>query len=138
MWNYNYNNEMYHYGIKGMKWGVRRSKEELRYDRYSIMSTLNRNLKDVNTPNGVKVKKISTHSLDQIEKRADRKVSSKDVLNALTKPLHIGDVKVDKSGLPSIRYIGNDATVNVNPDNGVIVTVWKTGSKAKRKYSQKG
>jgi hypothetical protein len=121
-----------------MKWGVRRSKEELRYDRYSIMATLNRNLKNVNTPNGVKVNKISIHSLDQIEARSDRKVSSKDVLNALSKPLYIGDVKIDKSGLPSIRYIGSKATVNVNPDNGVIATVWKTGHRAIRKYSKKG
>lgn len=32
MWRYDYN-ELYHYGIKGMRWGVRRSKEELAKQR---------------------------------------------------------------------------------------------------------
>ena len=27
MWSYNYTNELYHYGVKGMKWGVRNSQE---------------------------------------------------------------------------------------------------------------
>lgn len=30
MWKYN-NNELYHHGIKGMKWGVRRSRAQLGY-----------------------------------------------------------------------------------------------------------
>ena len=34
MWNYNYydDNELYHHGIKGMKWGVRRTPAQLGHD----------------------------------------------------------------------------------------------------------
>ena len=34
MWNYNYydNNEFYHHGVKGMKWGVRRTPAQLGHD----------------------------------------------------------------------------------------------------------
>ena len=32
MWSYNYSNELYHYGVKGMKWGVRRSPVQLGHD----------------------------------------------------------------------------------------------------------
>ena len=28
MWQYNYTNELYHYGVKGMRWGVRRARRE--------------------------------------------------------------------------------------------------------------
>lgn len=33
MWYYTYSNELYHHGIKGMKWGVRRTPEQLGYNK---------------------------------------------------------------------------------------------------------
>lgn len=42
MWQYNYTNELKHYGILGMKWGVRRTKEQLGYRSKSISSALAR------------------------------------------------------------------------------------------------
>lgn len=34
-----------HYGIKGMKWGVRRTKEQLAHDRSSIQARMNSQLR---------------------------------------------------------------------------------------------
>lgn len=36
MWTYNYNSELYHHGIKGQRWGVRRTKKQLGYKSTSI------------------------------------------------------------------------------------------------------
>lgn len=35
MWNYIYHNELYHHGIKGQKWGVRRTPEQLGHRKKS-------------------------------------------------------------------------------------------------------
>ena len=87
----------------------------MRHNRGSIFTILNRNLKNVATPNGIKVTSISIHALDRIENRDDRKVSAKDIIDALNNPLYIGKEKVDSKGRSSIRYIGKNATANANP-----------------------
>lgn len=132
--------ELFHYGIKGMKWGVRRTKEQLKYDRHSIQAKVNRALPSLKTTNNVKVRSISEHALDKIESDDDRKVTAAQIVNALEKPLNIGKTKFDKYGRPSIRYTGEHATVNVNPMTCVISTVWKTSHKKaeKLKTNRKG
>lgn len=122
--------ELMHHGIKGQKWGVRRTAEQLSHDRYSIEACLNK--KKIETPNGVSVTHISKHALDRAEETS-RYVTAKEIENALTKPIHIDKMSVRNNGR-SQRFIGNNATVNVNPDTGNIITVWKTGERKRRKY----
>ena len=69
MWRWNDGTtELYHYGVKGMKWGVRRTKEQLAHDRYSIEARAARKFrKPFYTSNGVLVKGLSIHALDRTQ-----------------------------------------------------------------------
>lgn len=131
--------ELYHYGIKGMKWGVRRTKEQLAHDRYSIQArTIRRLKKPFYSANDVLVTSISAHALDRCEEKS-RLVTVEGIFDALKKPLNHDSIKTkyDEKGRPSQRLIGKMATVNVNPENGIITTVWPTGHDILRKYSKK-
>jgi radical SAM superfamily enzyme with C-terminal helix-hairpin-helix motif len=125
-----------------MKWGVRRTKEQLRYNKASIKASLDRRLSKVVTKNGVRVKSVSQHFAEQSDDRKDRRVNSQEIIDALENPLNYGSdldkIRINAKGQRSLRYIGSSATVNVNPDTGVIATAWRTGSVARRRYSRKG
>ncbi len=79
----------------------------------------------------VEIKDISQHLF---ERKTFRDVSYEDMVDAFTNLLNIGTIKIDEKGRKSIRYIGRKATITVNPDNGTITTVWKTGKDKVKKY----
>lgn len=83
------------------------------------------------TPDGIEIKAVSAHSIDR---GGERDVISKEVIDAITKPLHVYDAKTDELGRKSQRLIGEKASVTINPDTGNIITVWRTGKRQRRKY----
>ena len=87
------------------------------------------------TKNGIRVNTNSGHAL---ERALERGVAGDAITDALKNPLFVSGKKVDALGRRSVRYIGENATVNINPDTGVIATVWKTGTAAKKKYRKGG
>lgn len=88
---------------------------------------------ELTTLNGIKVESFSEH----MEKRAvERNVSLKDLKDAFENPLHIDDIKIDSLGRPSQRFIGEKATVNINPETGTVATIWKTGKSKIKKYKK--
>ena len=87
--------------------------------------------------NGLKVTRLSYHAFQQ-SKDPTRTVTMDDIKDAVINPIHIGDVITDKEGRRSQRFIGNVATVNVNPDTGVVATVWRTGTATRKKYTKAG
>lgn len=108
------------------------------YSREKVYGGLTEKEKDdkieLTTSNGIGVTKFSKH----MEKRAsERKVSVNDIKDALINPLYIDEIKIDSLGRPSQRFIGEKATVNVNPQTGTIATIWKTGKNKINKYKRK-
>ncbi len=86
---------------------------------------------NLTTANGINITGLSQHLKDRAKERT---VSDEEMIDALINPIHTGNVKVDEHNRKSQRFIGKDATVNVNPDTGVITTTWRTGKSTKKRY----
>ncbi|MEI3530676.1 MAG: phage minor capsid protein [Bacilli bacterium] len=80
--------------------------------------------------NDISINGISNHLLDR---KTSRNIKVEDVKEAFTTPLKIDKIKIDEQGRKSIKYIGEKATVSINPDTGTIITVWKTSSNRVKK-----
>lgn len=107
------------------------SKEE--YYGEAVDKTEKNGTIELRTFNGIEITKFSEHMKDRV---AERNVSVDDIKDALTNPLGIGEIKIDSLGRPSQRFIGEKATVNVNPETGTIATIWKTGKSTIKKYKK--
>ena len=88
---------------------------------------------NVQASDGLIATKHSAHALEAMAKRV---VDSNEIEDALKSPLYIYPDRTDKNGDVSRRYLGDKATVNVNPTTGVITTVWRTGSRLRKKYER--
>lgn len=102
-----------------------------RMSGYSLTNSGERSI--IIASDGIEVKSLSNHAYKQLNLR---RVNTPDISEAITNPLKIRPDVQDDKGRLSRRYIGNNATVNVNPDTGVVTTVWKTSTKTRNKYKK--
>ena len=80
MWEYNYyaDNELYHHGIKGMKWGVRRTPAQLGHDTGGI--DLQKTKKKVEAANTIVNESQNINK--KVSSRKQRKIQKQQVQNA--------------------------------------------------------
>lgn len=82
--------------------------------------------------NNAKIK-LEDKTIHIRKRQIERKVNDEDIDDALIKPLKIIDQGTDKQGRKSVKYIGERATVIINPDTKNKVTTWPTSSRKRRK-----
>lgn len=70
------------------------------------------------------------------ERKEQRSVTDDEIDDALEAPLFVAGVVTDDQGRKSVKYIGKYATVIKNPDNGIVITSWRTGTKIRKKYEK--
>ena len=80
MWEYNYyaDNELYHHGIKGMKWGVRRTPSQLGHDTGGV--DLQKAKKKVEAANTIVNESQNINK--KVSSRKQRKIQKQQVQNA--------------------------------------------------------
>lgn len=82
------------------------------------------------TSTGIEIMNLSEHF---IIRAVQREIPIEDIHEALQNPLKVGKIKTDSIGQISQEFIGDKAIVQVNPETGNLVTLWKTSYKLRRK-----
>lgn len=82
----------------------------------------------------IEIKEVSQHLYDR---QKERNFKMADLIDAFTNPLDYGKITQNEKGQKSIQFIGRNATIYVNPDNGRITTAHKTHSRLRKKLEGK-
>lgn len=100
------------------------------FENYAnIHSKIEQEIIGIDTIDGIKISVQSKHFLERVigtmEDPATDKprsgVSIEGILDALLNPIEIRQIKVSKNGSKSQKYVGEMATVSINPDKGVLI-----------------
>lgn len=78
----------------------------------------------------ITVRGVSSHAVQRVQ---ERNVTMDSIKDALARPLAKSEVKYDSEGRPSVTITGEKATVSINPDSGIITTVYPTHSKTAKR-----
>ena len=69
MWTYNYSNEIYHHGIKGMRWGVRHDKKQSGFGRKRSNDDWSEDAKEASLIKKKRVSQMTNSELMKLNKR---------------------------------------------------------------------
>lgn len=94
-----------------------------------IHDSLEKDVVGIDTTEGVKVTGKSKHFMERVigtmrdpqTGKPRSGVSVEDISEALTNPVKVNKIKTGKSGRRSQKYVGENATVTINPDTGVLI-----------------
>ncbi|MHC8464497.1 minor capsid protein [Weissella tructae] len=89
-----------------------------------------KDLVGLKTPDNVEISGVSLHIK---ERMFERNVDKRHVSDAIKNPLQIKDKAADELGRKSRKYIGEHATIAINPDTGYLLTTYPTGSSTRRR-----
>ncbi len=97
----------------------------------NISREANTKIVGIVTPNGIKITELSNHMIERFIGDGDKRigVSVDSVRDALISPLDIKAIKVDDLDRKSQKFIGENATVSINPDTGNLIQTNPTSSK---------
>lgn len=117
-----------HHGIKGMRWGVRRSKKQLGYKSSGKKSKKKGQADDDNKPEAPKKKSVSDMSDDELRKAIARHELEREYARITASPKQVSKGKaaatfvLNKMVIPAAEEVGKQAvkSVMVKGGNAVI------------------